>query len=122
MMVPAGIFYFRRTVEKSVTSFVELLLFSVGAFLLIFSLISVVASCVRTGQSRRKLAILADRPSHDAVWQWLQRQNNTNYAFEEIIIDQQSSSSPPGYSQMSLSGDTCHTPPPTYEEVIKMSE
>lgn len=125
MMVPAGIFYFRRTFEKSVTSFVELLLFSVGAFLLIFSLISVVASCVRTGQSRRKLAVLDSTHDADAVWQWLHRHNH--YTCEEIIIEteDQLSSSLPGYSQMSLNnttGDTCYTPPPTYDEVVKMSD
>ena len=57
-MTPAGIFYFSSGNKRRITSFVELLLFSVGAFLLTSSVISMLISCIRRGQTRRKLASL----------------------------------------------------------------
>ena len=58
LMTPAGIFYFSSDNKRRITSFVELLLFSVGAFLLTSSVISMLIGCIRRGQNRRKLASL----------------------------------------------------------------
>ena len=57
LCIPSTIFYIRGD-KRSVTSFIELLLLSVGAVLLAFSILSTILSCIRMGQNRRKLASL----------------------------------------------------------------
>ena len=71
LCIPSAIFYIRGD-KRSVTSFVELLLLSVGAFLLAFSILSTILSCIRMGQNRRKLEnLIVDETRHDDVLQWI---------------------------------------------------
>ena len=70
LCIPSTIFYIRGD-KRSVTSFVELLLLSVGAFLLAFSILSTVLGCIRMGQNRRKLENLLDETRHEDVLQWI---------------------------------------------------
>jgi len=67
LCIPSTIFYIRGD-KRSVTSFIELLLLSVGAFLLAFSILSTILSCIRMGQNRRKLEnLIVDETRHDDV-------------------------------------------------------
>lgn len=71
LCIPSTIFYIRGD-KRSVTSFIELLLLSVGAFLLAFSILSTILSCIRMGQNRRKLEnLIVDETRHDDVLQWI---------------------------------------------------
>jgi len=135
LMTPAGIFYFSSDNKRRITSFVELLLFSVGAFLLTSSVISMLIGCIRRGQNRRKLASLqittTNRLGHDAVLQWI-HVHHTNFNQQDgsggvvlrVDID------PPEYRSdynteeeaMAMSfDDGLNTPPPDYEEAVKNS-
>ena len=79
LCVPSAIFYIRGD-KRSVTSFVELLLLSVGAFLLVFSILSAILRCIRMGQNRRKLENLIVETRHDDVLQWIHLHHRLNGA------------------------------------------
>jgi len=130
-MTPAGIFYFSSGNKRRITSFVELLLFSVGAFLLTSSVISMLISCIRRGQTRRKLASLQitttnSIPGHDAVLQWI-HVHHTNFNQSGVVL--RVDIDPPEYRSdfnnteeeaMAMSfDDGLNTPPPDYEEAVK---
>lgn len=134
-IAPSAWFYFSKSLERkrSATSFVELLMFSLGAFLLVVSLLSGIASCIRSGQNRRPpdFVRLGHEERREAVLQWITVHNviithhHGHFEFGEEYLSSSHGCAedqpPPEYPALNLS-NILLPPPPDYETAIQMSK
>ena len=108
--------------------FVELLLFSVGAFMTVFSLFSMGITYIRVVKNRQELLETIENGRHqDDIRQWVCFHQRFSFGVNPETLENREAlrifrHELPEYSIVSNLAECLEPPPPDYETAIKMSD